>query len=58
MEDFQAYGEFARVYDMFQDNVDYQLWASWLKGQLKKFGFMWFGVGSWLWYRNYDRASC
>ena len=38
MEDFQAYGEFARVYDMFQDNVDYQLWASWLKGQLKKFG--------------------
>ena len=37
MEDFQAYGEFARVYDMFQDHVDYQLWASWLKGQLKKF---------------------
>ena len=23
MENLQAYGEFARVYDMFQDNVDY-----------------------------------
>jgi hypothetical protein len=26
MDNFQAYGEFARVYDMFQDNVDYQTW--------------------------------
>ena len=31
---FQAYGEFARVYDMFQDNVDYQTWGKWLKQQL------------------------
>ncbi len=26
--------EFARVYDMFQDNVDYQTWGKWLKQQL------------------------
>ena len=34
MDNFQAYGEFARVYDMFQDNVDYQTWGKWLKQQL------------------------
>ena len=34
MDNFQAYGEFARVYDMFQDNVDYQTWGQWLKQQL------------------------
>ena len=28
MDNFQAYGEFARVYDMFQDNVDYQTGAN------------------------------
>ena len=38
MEDFQAYGEFARVYDIFQDNVDYQAWAGWLKQQLFSYG--------------------
>ena len=34
MDNFQAYGEFARVYDMFQDNVDYQTWGKWLRQQL------------------------
>ena len=34
MDNFQAYGEFARVYDMFKDNVDYQTWGKWLKQQL------------------------
>ena len=34
MDNFQAYGDFARVYDMFQDNVDYQTWGKWLKQQL------------------------
>lgn len=34
MDNFQAYGEFARVYDMFQDNVDYEAWGKWLKQQL------------------------
>ena len=34
MDNFQAYGELARVYDMFQDNVDYQTWGKWLKQQL------------------------
>ena len=31
MDNFQAYGEFARVYDMFQDNVDYDAWGAWLR---------------------------
>lgn len=38
MDNFQAYGEFARVYDMFQDNVDYDAWGVWLKQQLKEYG--------------------
>ena len=38
MDNFQAYGEFARVYDMFQDNVDYQTWGQWLKQQLEAQG--------------------
>ena len=38
MDNFQAYGEFARVYDMFQDNVDYDAWGEWLKQQLKAYG--------------------
>ena len=38
MEDFQAYGEFARVYDMFQDNIDYEAWASYLKDRLLEYG--------------------
>ena len=38
MDNFQAYGEFARVYDMFQDNVDYETWSEWLKNRLKEYG--------------------
>ena len=38
MDNFQAYGEFARVYDMFQDNVDYETWGKWLKEQLTAYG--------------------
>ena len=38
MDNFQAYGEFARVYDMFQDNVDYEAWGRWLKQQLASRG--------------------
>lgn len=34
----EAYGEFARVYDMFMDNVDYESWAEYLVKQLKKYG--------------------
>ena len=40
MENLQAYGEFARVYDMFQDNVDYDAWGAWLKQQLKEYGIL------------------
>ena len=35
----EAYEEFARVYDLFQDNVDYRSWAGYLTDQLKKRGF-------------------
>ena len=35
----EAYEEFARVYDLFQDNVDYRSWAAYLTEQLKKRGF-------------------
>ena len=31
-----SYGKFARVYDMFQDNVSYQDWAEYIKGILKE----------------------
>ena len=32
-----AYEEFALVYDMFQDNVDYEAWASYLQDRLTDF---------------------
>ena len=34
----EAYGEFARVYDIFMDNVDYEAWASYLTESLKEYG--------------------
>lgn len=34
----EAYGEFARVYDIFMDNVDYEDWASYLEEELKRYG--------------------
>ena len=37
-ESMEAYGEFARVYDLFQDNVDYRAWAGYITSQLKKRG--------------------
>ena len=33
----EAYGEFARVYDTFMDNVDYPAWAEYLQKQLEKY---------------------
>lgn len=33
-----AYEEFARVYDLFMDNVDYEAWARFLAGRLKEHG--------------------
>lgn len=36
--DRDAYGAFASVYDMFMDNVDYEAWASYLKGSLEEYG--------------------
>lgn len=55
MDNFQAYGEFARVYDMFQDNVDYQTWGQWLKQQLEAQGItngLVLDLGCW--HRNHD----
>lgn len=34
----EAYGEFARVYDIFMDNVDYEAWAAYLGERLKEYG--------------------
>ena len=33
-----AYSEFARVYDLFMDNVDYQAWCSYLVERLQEYG--------------------
>lgn len=33
----EAYREFARVYDMFQDNVNYEAWADYLIERLKEY---------------------
>lgn len=33
----EAYTSFAEVYDIFMDNVPYELWASWLEKQLKSY---------------------
>ena len=32
-----SYGDFARVYDIFQDNVDYEAWARYIREKLKKY---------------------
>lgn len=34
----EAYGSFARVYDMFMDNIPYGEWCGYLAGILKKYG--------------------
>lgn len=33
-----AYYDFAEVYDLFMDNIDYAAWAGYLTGMLKRFG--------------------
>ena len=33
-----AYESFARVYDLFMDNVPYEEWAAYLKELLKEYG--------------------
>ncbi len=54
----EAYSDFARVYDIFMDNVEYEKWAEYLIGSLKEYGIE-DGIcaGSWLWDRSDDRAS-
>ena len=34
----EAYEEFARVYDLFMDNVEYENWAAYLKNSLQEYG--------------------
>lgn len=36
-DNMEAYGEFARVYDMFMDNINYEEWASYLKDRLAEY---------------------
>ena len=38
MDTMEAYGEFARVYDIFQDNVDYASWDGYLTDTLREYG--------------------
>ena len=33
----EAYSDFARVYDIFMDNVEYEKWAEYLIGSLKEY---------------------
>ena len=33
-----TYGSFAKVYDLFMDNVDYEAWSEYLRGLLQKYG--------------------
>ena len=49
----EAYSDFARVYDIFMDNVEYEKWAEYLIGSLKE----WHSFGSGLWHRNNDREA-
>lgn len=34
----KAYGDFARIYDIFMDNVNYRDWAAYLSGMLTQYG--------------------
>ena len=36
----EAYSDFARVYDIFMDNVEYEKWAEYLIGSLKEYGIL------------------
>ena len=38
MEAYGAYGDFAKVYDMFMDNVDYEAWCGYLTERLREYG--------------------
>lgn len=35
---YGAYSDFARVYDIFMDNVEYEKWAEYLIGRLREYG--------------------
>ena len=37
-EDMEAYSSFAEVYDIFQDNVPYEEWCSYVTGLLREQG--------------------
>ena len=34
----EAYSDFARVYDIFMDNVEYEKWADYLISSLREYG--------------------
>ena len=34
----EAYEDFARVYDLFMDNVEYEEWADYLNRSLQEYG--------------------
>ena len=39
MEDeFEVYGGFASVYDLFMDEIPYDAWSEYVQGMLKEYG--------------------
>lgn len=38
MESYEAYGDFAKVYDIFMDNVNYKEWGKYLTDRLQEYG--------------------
>lgn len=38
MDNMEAYGAFASVYDIFQDNIDYGEWTDYLEERLREYG--------------------
>lgn len=54
----EAYSDFARVYDIFMDNVEYEKWAEYLIGSLKEYGIERRDrAGTWLRDRSDDGTS-
>ena len=51
-----AYTEFAKVYDLFMDNIPYEEWGAYLKGLLHENGVD-DGTGAGLWNRYDDRNT-
>ena len=54
----ESYGKFARVYDMFQDNVNYRKWADYIRNTETGADRGWSDSGTWMWDGNGYRDAC